>query len=100
MSADHYTTCPRCKANAEKRQQELIEARVAAYGKVPQQEYEDMAIDIAAAAAVDKMGLAEDCEYGIDANGNLSLHYSAFCRKCQFSFEYKYDAAKVHEVIA
>jgi hypothetical protein len=91
MSADHWSTCPKCKADKERRVSAAREEARAMYGKVPQEEYLE---------AIDRFPKAESTE--LDENmgwyyeffgaedGVLGISFSCQCRDCGYKFNYNH----------
>jgi hypothetical protein len=86
MSADSWADCPKCTKATEK----LIEQAKAVYGKVTEEEYNDLR-DKILATKPNKYTLREDYEIGIWL-GKFEVYYSASCSKCDF--EYSYNNSK------
>lgn len=92
MSADDWTTCPKC---TEKRGQEWRHAeRQAAdqYGKVTPEEFTKLMEEVhqkrALAEGDQPETLREDYELGI-VKGNFWVTYRASCTVCGFTYEFK-----------
>lgn len=83
MSADSWTTCPRCKASREATNESKIEAIMATYGKISPMEWENARVSIDA-ILTDKLRetFREDYEfYGADS-GTVIASYSGKCSTC------------------
>lgn len=91
MSADNWTTCPKCEQekakNIERKAQEVNDA----YGKVSVVEYQHLqkTLDNLINTSLPRT-LREDYEIGID-NGVLSINYEAGCRVCKFHYSYRHN---------
>jgi hypothetical protein len=90
MSADNWTTCPRCKAKAEADDKGKIDAAAKAYGKVSAEEYEKLVADARSPAQFDTDTLREDYEIGVH-NGEFSVSYGCSCNVCGFKFSFKHE---------
>ena len=84
MSADNWTTCPRCKQKTEDK------VKNAAYGMVSESEYQALLKAQNDMQSGRLLPLREDFEVGI-RNGVFEVYYYASCEKCgfEFSFEHK-----------
>lgn len=91
MSADNWTTCPKCKATAEAKANEVARIARASYGKVPLEEYQRM-IDVADRLA--NHGLAktfrEDFQIGMMPDGTFTVVYRGSCDVCKFSHDFQH----------
>lgn len=91
MSAERWSTCPKCKADKERRVSAAREEARAMYGKVPQEEYLE---------AIDRFPKAESTDldesmgwyyevYGAD-EGEVTFDFSCQCRRCNYTFSVKH----------
>lgn len=99
MSADNWTTCPKCEEDSAKALKALFEGyekyTADAYGKVPLEDFEAKRREFSTAILnlEERMeskakNLREDYEfYGADT-GTLTISYSCSCRVCNFQWEY------------
>jgi len=81
MSATSWSTCPKCRANWNKRPDRVKEA----YGKVPFEQYEQIVREAAHGPQVLEDTLREDYECYISEEG-FAMHYSADCQKCDYEY--------------
>lgn len=89
MSADNWTTCPRCMKAARDAAAKAAKKLLADYGKISADEYARRTIAQATGARKPVDTLREDWEVGMDANGKFTVNYAASCDVCGFSFEHK-----------
>lgn len=85
MSADRWTTCPKC----DKRRIDAIKAIEESYGKVSAKDYIMMLNKVNNDCNTDS-SLREDYEQGIN-DGVYSVNYRANCNKCGFKYNYKFE---------
>jgi hypothetical protein len=91
MSADNWTTCPKCDALAEAAYAKKRQIAEAKYGKIPAADYLAAIKDLDANPLKRNETWRED--YSIGVNGReFSVNYSGGCRVCGLKFEYVYDA--------
>lgn len=84
MSANNWTTCPRCLGRARRRRKEdQIEAD-RGYGKMPVNVYLELVEKIKNPIAK-KQTLAEYYVVNIDKDGIFTVEYSGKCDKCEFN---------------
>ena len=83
MSADNWTTCPRCTRRREEKLRASAIKVAEAYGKVPVEEWDAMrSAQSDAEAEGQEHTLREDYEfYGAD-EGEVVSSYSCSCTKC------------------
>lgn len=92
MSADNWTTCPRC---ADHRKQALV-ARVAevsaSYGKVPVEDFDRMRQELDAQKREPlKETFREDYEiYGAE-DGEVEVRYAGRCSECSLALEFAHS---------
>lgn len=90
MSADNWTTCPRCTIN---RDAEVAKAKAKAdakYGKVPAQEFMELLVQAESAKNTDlPRTMREDYDIGIEG-GEFEINFRASCSTCGFRYEYKH----------
>jgi hypothetical protein len=102
MSANNWTTCPRCyvtQVAARKNLAEnLLREAKASYGKVPHEEYHRLLLEAdSARAAAEKLHdsfpetLREDYELGINDNDDFTVDYGATCTQCNWKFTFKHE---------
>lgn len=92
MSADNWTTCPRCMALDMQREQELEEKARCLYGKIPVEEWRNL-------QAKKEFRLGNDLreDFSVGVRGNVfSVTYKAKCRSCgfKFAFDHKVDLSE------
>jgi hypothetical protein len=81
VSADNWTTCPRCAEQARLRFQAEDDRVAALYGKVPAAEYEAERTKLAATDFAPDETFREDYEWYID-DGYVRGVYSGSCSAC------------------
>lgn len=87
MSADNWTTCPKCKIKHEE-QLAADQRRVSSsYGRVPAEKYVEAVRKLENPKQLEQT-LREDYSQGIDENGEYSCSYGASCQECGFSFSF------------
>jgi hypothetical protein len=87
MSADNWTTCPRCVKHFEQAEAERVAKLRESYGKIPPEEFVQ-AMQVESPEPEDT--LREDYHQGINA-GLYSVSYHCSCNACGFSWSYKYQ---------
>ena len=88
MSADNWTTCPKCKARREKEYAELVQKAGTSYGVVSPEEYQKMAQQVSM-GIIKTSELGEYYEIGI-RDGKLAISYFAECEECGFTFTFEH----------
>lgn len=91
MSADNWAICPRCKADADTKQQQLAEKIATSYGKIPEAEYLELRIQAESKPVLSET-LREDYELCTNADGTFEVSYSCSCSRCGFRYSYGYSA--------
>ncbi|MFO0801449.1 MAG: hypothetical protein U0804_28620 [Gemmataceae bacterium] len=91
MSADNWTTCPRCVKRAQKAAEKLKADAAAAYGKVSEAVYTDMKERAAKGPEKVKQHFREDYEQGVDADGRLYVIYHGWCEDCGYGVDFKHE---------
>lgn len=91
MSANNWTTCPKCKDRAATKQAQAAMDAAEAYGKVTIAQYEHLKLQIVEAAKFDRETMREDYELGVDQNGRFYVDYSCSCQTCDFEFSYRHE---------
>lgn len=88
MSADNWTTCPKCW----QRQESAVEkVKRAFYGTVSADEYEVLIAEARAEAKPEEeTPLREDWEIGI-WDGKFEVAYRAHCRECGWEFSFEHE---------
>ena len=84
MSASNWAICPRCVDNAEAESAERQNKVMAAYGKVPVEEFERMRAesDAAAVKEEDYRTFREDYEFYGAEDGEIVASYGGGCGTC------------------
>ena len=90
MSADNWTTCPKCQIEVEAKTWKRVKKANEAYGKVDAAEYLRL-LNHANEPIPEELSLREDYELGMGADGIFSVGYSCSCRQCGFSFTFKHE---------
>ena len=92
MSADNWTTCPKCRVAFLKKIDDAKRKAESAYGKVSEAAYH--AILKAAKEEEGKQQeetLREDYGIGMGEDFDFYVSYSCFCKTCGFKFQFKYE---------
>ena len=98
MSADNWTICPKCKADAFAKRRRLQKQVVESYGKLPQAKYAKLIEDANAEIELED-SLREDYGLGIDkfsdeesgtVEATFVVSYRAACQDCGFRFEFQH----------
>jgi ribosomal protein L37E len=90
MSADNWTTCPRCFKRALQDRRNQAQAADDAYGKVPPDEWMRLKEESRMSVPVTD-SLREDWEIGVENNGVFKVVYSCSCSVCGFGFDYRHE---------
>jgi hypothetical protein len=90
MSAKSWSVCPKCLQADTKAWQEARAAVRAAYGKVTEAEYRELAAS-AELPPPEEQKLAHYYDIGVNSLGKFEVNYVCECRKCGFEFRYKYE---------
>ncbi len=89
MSANNWTTCPRCQHKAAMARKLALAKVQKLYGKVPLEEYEQkQAKAEAMPEGANEETLREDYQLGL-RGGTFEIQYRAFCTQC--GLEYRFD---------
>ena len=89
MSADNWTTCPKCKAAHDAAVAKAMQKAQSSYGKASQEKYAEnlrRAQTLELTACEDT--LREDYEIGVDGD-TFAVSYCASCDRCDFTFEFR-----------
>lgn len=89
MSADNWAICPECKAKVDALQEERRAKAEKAYGKVPAEQYLAMLENIGDCEL--PIDLREDYEIWMGEDGKFTVHYSATCVTCGWSFNFEHS---------
>lgn len=90
MSADNWTTCPKCTADAWAAYRVEDDALTAQYGKIPPDEWKAKSDAFPVAPKLEET-FREDYEfYGAD-EGVLSIRYRGRCSECGTGCEFTKD---------
>lgn len=90
MSADNWAICPRCQRDHAKTIEAAQEKARAAYGTLPVEEYERLAVEaqVIAKSEVERT-FREDYEiYGAE-DGTIIVSYSGHCQNCNLGLDFK-----------
>ena len=90
MSADAWRVCPKCLQSSEKKKE-------SSYGKVSEEEYLRILVELDSLKDDDTRTMREDYEIFTDSDGVFYLKYSCNCSVCHFHFEYKYQKDLLNE---
>lgn len=91
MSANNWTTCPRCEATELERVKQLKLKAEKAYGKVTSDEYLSL-LDEANKPAKFESTFREDYQIGVH-KGKLTFEYRGGCTVCGLSKEFNHEQA-------
>jgi hypothetical protein len=89
MSANNWRVCPACLRKAKANREELARNALAAYGKVPPDEYQAMSAEALKPVKLEET-LREDYELGISEGGEFYVTYWGDCADCPFEFTYRH----------
>jgi hypothetical protein len=90
MSATNWDECPECLRSWVRDKETAAQAAKEAYGRVPESEYHAMLEKVHNWPTL-KETLREDYEVGIASDGQFYVYYKAFCDKCGFDYEHKFQ---------
>lgn len=89
MSADNWTTCPRCKRRAEEADRKHAAKVAEAYGKVPLDEWDRMRAEPVPEGTSELQELfREDYEFYGAEDGEVVADYSGSCAACGLSIHF------------
>lgn len=86
MSADNWTTCPRCRAEAEAEKMRLCQEAIDQYGKLPVEEYLALRDKAMAPLKVEETLREDGTRAYIYSDNTFNLDYRASCKECGFLF--------------
>lgn len=90
MSADNWTTCPRCSINKDTAAAKAQAKADAKYGKVPAQEFMELLAQAEALKEAEMtQTMREDYDIGI-GDGEFEVNFRASCSTCGLRYEYKH----------
>lgn len=90
MSADNWTTCPRCFRIALQERRDREKDADEAYGKVSPEKWLRLKEEAKTSIAITD-NLREDWEIGVENNGVFKVVYECSCETCGFSFSYRHE---------
>jgi hypothetical protein len=90
MSADNWTTCPRCLSKCQDDKEKDLNNLQAKYGKIPAEEYLAELEKAKAMPDEPEETLLEDYELGVGPDGEFYVMYSCICRVCSWKFSFKH----------
>jgi hypothetical protein len=91
MSADNWTTCPKCRRTAERERAEKIASATARYGQDRPEDW--LYLMREAEKPLDlKETLREDYYIGVDDEGRFVARYCCRCEECGFAHEFEHAA--------
>jgi hypothetical protein len=90
MSADNWTHCPQCRADAMRAKRSLEAEAKATYGKKSPEEYESLRAAASMTLHVEPE-FREDYEIGVDSDGLFTVDYSGRCQSCGFRYAFKHS---------
>lgn len=86
MSADNWTTCPRCVARGrDKADKELVDV-MALYGKIPVREFDEKRAALSVFVPSDTF--REDYEFYGGETGEVTYSYSGHCTECGLGVDF------------
>lgn len=92
MSANNWTTCPKCLKKRDGAHRSLQADTKALYGKIPEELYTQRVAEMKATLAEEmEESLREDWELGIGSDGGFFVHYRGQCDKCNFEHKFKHE---------
>lgn len=90
MSADCWRRCPKClKAANEAREQAMASAQ-SRYGKIAEPAYRKLIAKVEEPVNLEET-LRENYSQQIDEYGEYTSSYYAYCGRCGFEFQYKFQ---------
>jgi hypothetical protein len=92
MSANRWSSCPKCYANAVKEAERRARVAAESYGKVSPEEYLELRGAAENPPDVEPT-MREDWDLGVEPDGTFSIDYRASCNICGFRFRFKQEAA-------
>ena len=90
MSADRWTTCPRCSEIARKAKEAQQEAARAAYGVLPVEEFDRLRAEAEQPVEEDESVREDYGFYGFE-EGKVVAVYEASCKTCGLSAKFRYE---------
>ena len=94
MSADNWTTCPRCAKRREAKLQAMRDEVAAKYGQIPVDEFDELRRQLFEAENT-KLAetLREDYEFFGAEDGTVTAEYGCSCRECglETSFTHEHE---------
>ena len=91
MSADNWTTCPKCYANKIKEISKKKDELHKLYGKISPDEFIDKKLEFDNFNNYDMdNNFREDYDIGF-VNNKYIIHYKGKCQYCGYKYEYEYD---------
>ena len=92
MSADSWTTCPRCTERLDETKASEARRLADAYGKVDLEEYEAMKSEIAKVQALTpNENFREDYEFYGAEDGEVTASYGGSCKDCGLKVSFKHS---------
>jgi hypothetical protein len=92
MSADNWTTCPRCAVIREQAIEAMDADLARAYGAVPIEDFDRMRASRDAKAAEDpEPTLREDYEFWGVSDSEFHVSYSGTCTACGFGHTFRHE---------
>jgi hypothetical protein len=91
MSANNYSTCPRCVRRAGKARKDALAALRDAYGTVTAEDYASLTASVPPEPdPEDHDSLGEFYEIHGAENGTITVSFAAHCRECGLNVEFTY----------
>ena len=89
MSANNWTTCPRCMKMAIEEKDKQNKQAAESYGKVSEVEYIEI-LDKSNKDIQLEQTLREDYEFYMGDDGEFSASYGAYCDRCGFKYQFEH----------
>lgn len=91
MSADNYTTCPRCERRKAAALNQKAEELAETYGKLPLEQWEKLRDEHEAAKQLPvRQTFREDYEFHGAETGEVTASYAASCSECGLSTSFEH----------
>lgn len=90
MSADNWTTCPKCKTKNDKANTKRLSDAEKKYGVIPSDEYRVLIKEAEKPVKLDDT-LREDYDINTDHDGLFYVNYSCRCDACGFKHKFRHS---------
>jgi len=89
MSADNYTTCPKCFKHEKDKEKKDIEATNEAYGKISREKFLQLVESLNKRYTITRDdSLRENYEFYLSETGYFTVSYYSSCSKCDFEYSF------------